>query len=65
MRSWCRKLGHKRGTDIDPCKEIIWNDLWQLMKTEEWNDIVAQEQVIKTIDKWRKMNIKIASKKVC
>ena len=51
LRSWCRKLGHKRGTDIDPCKEIIWNDLWQLMKTEEWNDTVVQKQVIKTIDK--------------
>src|SRR5947208_5393100 len=32
------------------------------MKTEEWDDTVAQEQIIKTIDKWRKMNIEIAKK---
>jgi|GEM_PF-5268288 len=62
LRSWRKKLGHKRGTDINPCKEIIWNDLWRLMKTEEWDDTVAQEQIIKTIDKWRKMNIEIAKK---
>ena len=42
LRSWRKKLCHKRGTTIDPHKEIVWNDLWRLMRMEGWNDTEAQ-----------------------
>ncbi|CAI2168948.1 5460_t:CDS:2 [Funneliformis geosporum] len=50
LKKWKRrKLDHKYGLNIDPNKAIIWNDLWQLMKTEGWNDIKAQEQLTKMV----------------
>ena len=57
LRSWRRKLCHKNGENVDPHKEIVWNDIWRLMKTEGWNDAKAQEQITKAIDEWRKMKV--------
>ena len=57
LRSWRRKLCHKNGENVDPHKEIVWNDIWRLMKTEGWNDAEAQEQITKAIDEWRKMKV--------
>ena len=62
LRSWRRKLGHKHGSNIEPHKEIIWNDLWQLLKTEGWSDAEAQEQIVCTINKWREMGIETVRK---
>src|ERR1051325_7438720 len=45
LRSWRRKLGHKHGATTDPYKEIIWKDLWRLMKTEGWNDEIGRAHV--------------------
>ncbi|KAF0443464.1 hypothetical protein F8M41_003564 [Gigaspora margarita] len=27
LHSWCRRLGHKHGANIDPNKAIVWQDL--------------------------------------
>ncbi|CAG8649725.1 8936_t:CDS:2, partial [Scutellospora calospora] len=57
LRSWRRKLNYHSGTKVDNHKAIVWKDLWQLMKTEGWDDAEAKKQVIEAIDRWRRFNI--------
>ncbi|KAF0428721.1 hypothetical protein F8M41_005831 [Gigaspora margarita] len=56
LRSWRRRLGHKHGVKINPNKEIVWKDLWRLIRTEGWSDLEAQQQIIKAIDEWQKID---------
>src|ERR1043165_5725026 len=58
LRSWCKKLGYKHGKTVYSHKKIVWKDLLQQMKTEGWNNMEAQEQVINIINKWQNMDIK-------
>ncbi|KAF0542489.1 hypothetical protein F8M41_004589 [Gigaspora margarita] len=51
LHSWCKRLGHKHGANINPNKAIVWKDLWKLMRTEGWNDAEAQQQIIKAINR--------------
>ncbi|KAF0471083.1 hypothetical protein F8M41_025271 [Gigaspora margarita] len=51
-----RRLGHKHGMKTNPNKEIIWKDLWRLLRTKGWSDTEAQQQIIKTIGRWREID---------
>ncbi|CAG8578788.1 6134_t:CDS:1 [Scutellospora calospora] len=50
LRSWRRKLGHKRGTNNDLSKEKVWGDLWRLLKVEGWSDADARAEIANTIN---------------
>ncbi|RIB01784.1 hypothetical protein C2G38_2229680 [Gigaspora rosea] len=62
LRSWRRNLNHHRGANKDSHKTIIWKNLWQLMKTEGWDNLEVLKQITEAINKWRRMGVEASTK---